>query len=79
MNRIIRIAAYLAAAGQFVFVALLFPQTRGGDVFALLLLLILPVLCIAALYCGPDREEMRMARQVRKARLRKELQDLGTP
>ena len=42
-----------------------------------MLLLVPPVLSIMALRTGPDAEERALARQVSKARLRRELADLG--
>ena len=77
MQRFIRYATYLAGAAQLVVTASLFPETYGKGVFILLLMAVLPILTIIALYTGPDLEETRLLKQVRKARLQDELKKLG--
>ena len=76
MDKLIRYAAYLgnlALAGVAVIVMI---TGYGRDVMYAMLLMVPPVLSFLALMCGPDLEEMRLRRQVNKAKLRKELEDL---
>lgn len=68
------ILANLLQIGAAVFIAA--NSYSQKDVLFCLLLLVAPALSLLALRRGPDREERRLSREVRKARLRRELEDL---
>jgi len=75
-NKLIKYAAILANLGMIVFALILITQSYSSEAFLAMFLLIPPILSITALYTGPDCEETRLAKQVRKASLRKELSAL---
>ena len=77
MDRIIRYAAYAACAAQIIALGFILRHAYNDREFLVTLLLAVPpVLSLAALWTGPDREERRLKRQVIKLRLQAELQDL---
>ena len=77
MDRVLRYAAYAACAAQIIaFGILLHHSYNDREVLAALLLAVPPLLAIAALWTGPDREERQLRRQVTKLRLQAELQEL---
>lgn len=76
-HRILRYAAVLANLIMMICAAILFTETRGPEHLIALLLFIPPILSLLALYSGPDCEERRLQKQVRKATLRKQLKDLA--
>ena len=76
MNKIIYYAAVLA---NLVFICLVFflmTEARGHESYLAALLFLPPVLSLVALYCGPDVEERKLAKAVRKAELRLQLAKL---
>jgi hypothetical protein len=76
MDRFMRYAAYLANLCMIVGAVGLFANAYGREKFIALLLAIPAILSLMALWNYPDLEERRLARQVSKARLRRELLDL---
>ncbi len=58
-------------------VLLIILNTRHSEFFIACLMLIPPILSLIALKEGPDKEERKLARQLRKACLRDELKKLG--
>jgi hypothetical protein len=78
MERIIRYAAYLANLVLVASALIIMLKSYGGrDGLFAGLLTVPPILSLFALYYGPDAEERQLQRDVTKARLRKELKDLG--
>ena len=59
-----------------VFAIMAYSQTYGREAGLILLLLIPPVLSLLALRKGGDKEERQLKKRIRKATLRKELDDL---
>ena len=76
MDRLIRYAACAANAVMIVTAIVIFANAYGSQKFLALLLAIPPALSLFALCSGPDKEERLLQRQVSKARLRRELQEL---
>ncbi len=77
MDKVIYYAALLFCAVQVVVVLFLMKGAYGRDIFFAALLLVPPLVCIKALLNGPDLEERRLARKVRKAKLQHELETLA--
>ena len=77
MNRFVIIAAYAANILLILAAGIIAIKAYGDDAYFALLLLVPPVLSIIALRRGPDAEERTLTRQVNKARLRRELAELG--
>lgn len=77
MDRLIHYGAYAANILLLLAVCYFLTEAYGNDVFFVALLAIPPVLSIKALRNGPDLEERRLAKALRKAKLRKELSGLG--
>lgn len=76
MNLAIRILAWLANIGIILVLLYVVMQSHGRDSGIALVLLALPLVNMVALYNGPDREERKLAREVRKAELRRRLAEL---
>lgn len=77
MKHPLRIAAYAVCVLQIICALAVLTQAYSSrDMLVTALLLVVPVLSIVALRCGPDREERELVSKVNKARLRKELQEL---
>lgn len=76
MDRIIYFAALLINIIQIGFSIFLFLQGYGREAALALILLFPPVISLAAIHFSPDHEERRLTRKLRKARLRRELDDL---
>jgi peptidoglycan/LPS O-acetylase OafA/YrhL len=76
LQLVLRYAAYLANIALLIALVLLAMDSYGDDIFLFILMAVPPVLSFVALYTGPDPEERRLDRLVRKARLRQELQSL---
>ena len=76
MGKVIRYAAFLACTIQIIVAAYAFTEVYGHEIFLALLLMAVPVLSLLALYAGPDLEERRLAKELNKARLRNELENL---
>lgn len=75
-----RIFYYLAIVANIIAlisVVFMMQNAYGREVFTLFLLALPPVLSLLALLRGSDLEERRLMRDVRKARLRAELKQLG--
>lgn len=66
----------LANIGLILFSVLLFSQSYGPDKFFILLVAIPPILSMIALRKGGDKEERALKKRLRKAHLRKELDEL---
>ena len=77
MNRFFYYGALLLNVIQTGFAFFTFATGYGSDRLLALLLVLPPLLSIIALRCGPDLEERRLGRELNKARMRKELQDLS--
>lgn len=77
MDRLLRIAAYLANAVLIIGASILVLEARGMETYLAMLFLIPPVLSLLVIYNGPDLEERRLSRLLNKARMRKELEGLG--
>lgn len=76
MDKIFYYAAVLANVVFVAVVLFILTETRGNDTFFAALMLLPPLLSMKALYCGPDMEERRLAKAVRKAELRAQLASL---
>ena len=78
MNKTLTILACLANLGLLGFSLWLTTQhgMRGPELLILVLLFVVPILNLLVIAVCPDREEMRLARAVRKATLRLRLQQL---
>lgn len=77
MKHPLRIAAYTVCVLQILCAVAVISQAYSSrDMLMAVLLAVTPIVSIAALRCGPDREERELLSKVNKARLRKELQDL---
>lgn len=76
MDRIIYFAALLVNILQIGFAVFLFWQGYGREEALALLLVIPPAISIAAIHFSPDHEERRLTRKLRKARLRRELEEI---
>ncbi|MCB1556841.1 MAG: hypothetical protein KDJ15_05960 [Alphaproteobacteria bacterium] len=77
MNKFLRPLAYglngLLIAGGLVLVT----QAYGWMEVALaIFLIIVPLVSLAAVYTGPDREERHLQRQLNKARMRREIREI---
>lgn len=81
MNKTLTILACLANLTLLAFALWLVTQEgrgmRGVELLVLALLFIAPVLNLLVIVLCPDREELRLARDVRKAALRLRLQQLA--
>ena len=78
MPQIIRYAAYAILVIQILVAGFVAANSYGPrEAILAFLLVIPPILALVALYGGPDREERKLRSLVAKARLRKELQELG--
>ena len=79
MDKVIYYGALLFCAAQVIVVLFLIKEAYGRDMFFAALLLVPPLVCIKALLNGPDSEERRLARKLRKAKLQHELETLAKP
>ncbi len=77
MDRIFYYGAYILAGLQLIAMAVMLKEVYSRDLFFVILLMLPPLFTILALCNGPDREERKLQRQVRKARLRQELGEFG--
>ncbi len=77
MCRVLRIAAYIANVIMLLVVGYFVTESYGVERFICLLMALPPLLSIAALWQGPDLEERRLGRELNKARMKKELEELG--
>lgn len=78
MSQLVRYAAYAVLGIQILAAAFVAANSYSSrEAILAFLLVIPPILALVALYGGPDREERKLRGLVTKARLRKELQDLG--
>lgn len=76
MDRLFYYLALLANILQIAFSSYLFIEGYGREAVLALLLMIPPGLSLVAIHFSPDFEERRLARKLRKAKLRKELEAL---
>lgn len=76
MDKLIRYAAYLVNLILLGVAVVVMLNGYGRDIMYAALLMAPPVISFLALITGPDLEELRLRRQVNKARLRQELADL---
>ena len=80
MDEIIRTAALISNSLFVISFLFIWQEARANELYEYLLLLavfISPVLALLALRSGPDTEERRLQRAVRKAELRHRLKELG--
>ncbi|MGB4056761.1 MAG: hypothetical protein WBK77_01615 [Alphaproteobacteria bacterium] len=78
MDRIVYYAALLINVVQLGFSVFLFVESYGRSDSLLAVLLILPpIISLMAIHFSPDFEERRLTRKLRKARLRRDLKELG--
>ena len=77
MDKIVHYVAYAANILLLGFAVYTFLTGYGNNRFFAAVLTIPPILSVIALRIGPDLEERKLARQLNKARMRKDLQDLG--
>lgn len=78
MSQLIRYAAYAVLGIQILVAGYVAANAYSSrEAISAFLLVIPPILALVALYGGPDREERKLRSLVAKARLRKELQELG--
>lgn len=78
MVQFVRYAAYAVLVLQILVAGFVAANSYSPREAVLAFLLAIPaILALIALYGGPDREERKLRTLVAKARLRKELQDLG--
>ena len=81
MDRLIFIVALIANTLQIT--ALLYmgysnvAQDNLPQVFLMILLVFAPVLSMIVIFQGPDMEERRLSKKLRKAQMRKDLKALG--
>jgi hypothetical protein len=76
MDRIIYLAALLVNIIQIGFSVFLYWKGYGREAALALLFILPPVVSIAAIHFSPDHEERRLTRKLRKARLRRELEEM---
>ncbi len=77
MNKLLRVATYIFCVAQLGFVISQLPGiSLGADLLTVILLTALPIVAIAALVSGPDSEERKLRKEVTKARLKNELDEL---
>ena len=74
---LMRIVAIIANLLMIAVIAFIASQAYGRDSYVALLFIIAPVLSIIALLRLPDAETRMLQQAVTKARLRRELADLG--
>ncbi len=77
MVKFVYYIALLANICLLVFSLYTFATGYSNDRLAALLLAVPAVFSLWALKTGPDCEERKLARDLNKARMKKELQDLG--
>ncbi|MFH1159228.1 MAG: hypothetical protein V1721_10185 [Pseudomonadota bacterium] len=77
MDKIVHYTACVANILLLVFAVYTFLTGYGNNRFFAAVLTIPPLLSVFALRIGPDLEERKLSRELSKARMRKELQDLG--
>lgn len=77
MDRFIRIAAYILNALLILASLYLMTEAYDRDLVYCFLLILPPLFSILALKTGPDLEERRLTREVNKARLRAELDEVS--
>lgn len=80
MDKIIRTAALISNSLFVISFLFIWQEVRPYRLEEYLLLLVIfisPVLALLALRSGPDTEERRLQRAVRKAELRHRLKELG--
>ncbi len=75
-DKVLLALAITANTAQFLLAAVLCFNAYGKDVYVALLLMAVPVITFVAWRFGFDAEEHTLARLVRKARLKKELEEL---
>ncbi len=77
MDKFLRFTIYFIACLQIVAAVIVFIEGYSKiDMLVAFAILILPILVIFYLLKGPDREERELKKEVNKARLRKELDEL---
>jgi len=77
MDKIIHYAAFTINILLLLFAIYTFLTGYGDNRFFAALLTIPPIISIFALRLGPDLEERKLTHKLNKARMRKELKDLG--
>ena len=76
MNKIVYYAALMVNILLLLFAVYTFLTGYGNTRLFAALLIVPPILSVFALRMGPDLEERKLTRELNKARMRKELQNL---
>ncbi len=76
MNKIVHYTALMVNILLLLFAVYTFLTGYGSNRLFAALLTVPPILSVFALRLGPDLEERKLTRELNKARMRKELQDL---
>jgi hypothetical protein len=78
VNRILYYISIMAnILALLVVVFLMITEARGAEVMILMLVMLPPATALFSIISLPGPEERALARKVRMARLKKELEDLG--
>jgi hypothetical protein len=75
-QKILRYVAILSNILLILFGAYILTSSYGSDRWAILLLILPPILSLLALHHGADCEERTLTKRLKKAHLRKELKSL---
>lgn len=76
MYRVIFYGAYVTNIILFCFLIFLAKSARGEEFFLALLVMLVPILSLIALYGGQGWEERKLAKNLNKLRMQKEIKDL---
>ena len=76
-QKIVFYAAMLSNVLLIICTIFIFSNTYGGEKFLALLFAIPPILSLMVIVRGPDAEERKLQKRLRKANLRKELKSLS--
>jgi hypothetical protein len=76
-QKIVLYAALLSNVLLIIVTIFIFSNTYGGEKFLALLFAIPPILSLMVIIQGPDSEERKLQKRLRKANLRKELKSLS--
>ncbi|MFA7276614.1 MAG: hypothetical protein WC043_07420 [Pseudobdellovibrionaceae bacterium] len=73
MDKVIYYGAFVCNILLILVTGFILTESYGREMFLAALLAVPPVISILALLHGPDREERRLAKELRKAKLKQEL------
>lgn len=76
MDKVIYYGAIICNILLILVTGFILTESYGRDMLFAALLAVPPIVSLLALLGGPDMEERRMARQLRKAKLRQELAEM---